>query len=197
MIYENSETIQVALKKYYQLNSIPLDGGLSDKWARYKFGPLTIVGFPNFDHRRDAIVRHDLHHIILNLDTTLRGEGLIAAWELGSGCGPYWISWCMEPQALWWGILLEPKKTWELFLKGQNDNNFFHQNVPEGLLEKSVGEIRRLIQAEHHVPNNTKNLFFSFISFFGVSLLGLLMILLFIPIFAFFGVLGFILDRPH
>jgi hypothetical protein len=142
-IYSDGEKVSMARESYFSANGIPLDGGIHDKWARYKIGPFSLIGFPNFPHRMDAILLHDLHHIALNLDTSALGEGLIAAWELGSGCGRYWISWCMEPQALWWGILMAPRKTFTLFILGRKSRNFFHEPVPANFLDLTVGQLRR------------------------------------------------------
>jgi hypothetical protein len=187
MLYPDSETLQAALAKYFKLNGLPSDGGVTDKWARYKIGPFQLVAFPNFQHRVRAIARHDLHHIINNLDTSALGEGLIAAWELGSGCGPYWISWCMEPQALWWGILLAPKKTFALYLLGRHSQNLFHCSYDEALRLNSVGELRAsLLPADSQFhPTLT-----DFLVFVAVASMGLVLIALFIPTVFFFSVIG-------
>ncbi len=187
-IYSDADKVSDARASYFSANGIPLDGGIHDKWARYKIGPFTLIGFPNFRHRMEAILRHDLHHIVLNLDTSSLGEGLIAAWELGSGCGRYWISWCMEPQALWWGILMAPRKTFSLFILGRRSRNFFHETVPENFLDLSVGHLRKQL-----LPANQDSLranFGDIVIFAMMVILGIFMIVIFIPIFFFFTVFG-------
>lgn len=191
MLYHDSDSVTEALSRYYQLNGLPADGGLSDRWAKYKIGPLVLVGFPNFEHRRKMIVRHDLHHIVNNIDTTSIGEGHIAAWELGSGCDKSWISWCMEPQALWWGILLSPKKTWYYFKLGQLSENFFRVGVSESLWSKNVGELRQqLLPKSPDLQSRLKD----YVHFSAQAILGIIMILIFIPIFTFFSLFSFVVE---
>jgi hypothetical protein len=187
-VYSDADKVSEARANYFASNGIPLAGGIHDKWARYKIGPFTLIGFPNFRHRMEAILRHDLHHIVLNLDTSSLGEGLIAAWELGSGCDRYWISWCMEPQALWWGILMAPRKTFALFILGRRSRNYFHEDVPANFLVQTVGDLRK-----HLLPDNRNSLRASFgdvLLFVAMAVLGILMIGLFIPIFFFFTAFG-------
>lgn len=188
MLYQDSETLFSARAKYLHMNGLPPDGGVTDKWARYKFGSRELVAYPNFQHRAQALARHDLHHIVNNLDTTSLGEGLIAAWELGSGCGRYWISWCMEPQALWWGILMAPRKTFGLFLRGRHSRNLFHEAYSEDLLSKTVGELRELLLPKANLPFRA-TLADVFV-FLGVAILGLMMIALFIPTVMVFSLIG-------
>jgi hypothetical protein len=187
-IYLDEEPILDARKRYFMANGIPADGGASEKWARYKIGSLSLIAFPNFQHRMDAIVRHDLHHIILNLDTTSLGEGLIAAWELGSGCGGYWISWCLESQALWWGVILAPQKTFDLFVLGRHSKNYFHEALPEDLSQRTVGESRQQIlplEINSLTPRAS-----DWIQFIIYCVVGISLILIFTPVFLFFTVVG-------
>ena len=189
MLYQDSETIANALAEYYEINGLPAEGGGHDKWARYKIGPLLLTGYPNFGHRMDAIARHDVHHVINNFDTSSLGEGLIGAWELGSGCSKYWISWCMEPQALWWGIIFAPKQTYKNFIIGRNSKNLFTEENIERYLTKTVGELRSELLPRGEVGAN----FLDLLLFLLSGLLGLVMILIFIPIFSFFTLLGLVL----
>lgn len=186
MIYSDELLVREARAKYYQLNGLPADGGIGDRWARYQIGPLTLTPFPNFAHRVRAISRHDVHHIVNDLDTSALGEGLIAAWELGSGCGQYWISWCMEPQALWWGILMAPLRTWRLFLLGRHSRNYFHQEFAENFWQKKVGVVRAELLPQA-VPAATVN---DVMALAGCALLGLVLIAAFIPLFLGFTVVA-------
>jgi hypothetical protein len=190
-IYSDTENVGDARARYFSSNGIPLDGGIHDKWARYKILSFSLIGFPNFQHRMEAILRHDLHHVVLNLDTSSLGEGLIAAWELGSGCGRYWISWCMEPQALWWGILMAPKKTFSLFVLGRNSKNFFHEKLPNNVLNQTVGDLRRQLLPSSHANLNTGIV--ECLQFVGCSILGVFMIIVFTPVFLFFTTLGLLM----
>lgn len=168
---------------------MPSDGGAADQWARYTIGPIRAIAFPNFELRNQAIRRHDIHHILIDLDTSSKGEDLIAAWELGSGCGRYWISRFMESQALWWGILLSPKESFSLFSLGQLSQNFFCTDLEPHLMEKTVGELRAKM-----IPSHSQNGFSigTVARFIFYSLFGLVCMLLFAPIVAVFTSLCFI-----
>lgn len=193
MFYNDDEFISDAIARYYRDNGLPSDGGFGDKWARYKFGWIEAIAFPNFEHRKEALRRHDVHHIINNLDTSPTGEGLIAAWELGSGCGKYWISWFMESQALWWGILLAPRKTLSLFSLGRRSKNYFRTQMEPDLNHRRIGEIRSRM-----LPNsNPKLTIYDLIRFGMVSFLGLVSMLIFIPIATSFTLFGFIIGANH
>lgn len=186
MLYEDSMRVDAALIKYYELNGLPHDGGVKDKWAKYKIGPFLFTAFPNFQLRNEAIRRHDVHHIINNLDTSSLGEGLIAAWELGTGCGKFWISWCMESQGLWWGILYAPKRTWNLFLLGRHSRSFFTENFSADVLAKSVGQLRQELLSNDKISAKfSDSLFFSVMACFGLSLMPVFFILV-----LFFSVIG-------
>jgi hypothetical protein len=189
MIYPDSELVSNSLKRYYELNGLPPDGGVKDPWARYKFGSFQAIAFPNFKHRIEAIRRHDLHHIVNDLDTSSLGEGRIAAWELGSGCGGFWISWFMESQALWWGILLDPRRMFSFYQKGRNSRNYFHEPFNEDhLFQKTVGELRSNLFPSEPVKSASIQdvLYFVFIAIFG-----LFSMLVFFPIVTLFTAIGF------
>lgn len=190
MLYEDSEPLSTALTRYYSMNGLPADGGITDKWSRYKIGGFELIAFPNFPHRVRAILRHDVHHILNNLDTSSLGEGLIAAWELGSGCGRYWISWCMEPQALWWGLLYAPKKTFQYFANGRQSKNFFNETFPLTSSEVTVGELRKQLLPENFAASSLRDL----PTFVLCAGLGVIMIAVFIPIFIFFTLWGLLFE---
>lgn len=186
LLYQDFELVRDAQAKYFQTNNFPADGGSTDKWARYKLGPFFLKAFPNFNHRVQAIVRHDIHHVVNDLDASNLGEGLIAGWELGSGCGKYWISWFMESQGLWFGILLAPRQTWSRFLIGRHSRNFFNDSFSDEILDQTVGDLRkRLLPPEAVIIKaRLKDRF----AFLGYSLLGLCSMLVFFPIVLFFTI---------
>ncbi len=188
MHYEDSELLDSALLRYYLANQLPSDGGVSDPWARYTFGNLDAIAFPNFEIRNEALRRHDIHHILNNLDTSPLGEGLIAAWELGSGCGRFWISWFMESQALWWGILLSPRQTLHFFILGRKSQNFFHNEIGDSK-KKSVGDLRsRMIPSTQDLVLSVKDVF----QFGLMAALGFMCMVIFFPTVFTFTVIGFL-----
>lgn len=190
MIYKDNQILAEAIKSYYELNGLPLDGGVTDRWARYRFGSVQAIAFPNFKLRNEALRRHDIHHIINDLDTSPEGEGLIAAWELGSGCGKYWISWFMESQALWWGILLAPRRALKLFAIGRISKNFFVTDLEQDLLKLNVGVLRsKMLPAQINQPLR----FVDLLLFALAAAFGALSVVIFVPIASFFTLFGFII----
>lgn len=192
LIYQDSEILSEARAKYLKLNGLPPDGGVNDRWARYKMGSKVLIAFPNFRHRVDAIGRHDIHHILKDLDASNLGEGLIGAWELGSGCGRYWISWFMESQALIYGLVAAPRRTWAHFLNGRHSRNFFHEPLSEAVFNQSVGSLRAQM-----LPSPTQRLTArarDFIALLACALLGLVSMAIFVPIATFFSVVGPVFD---
>lgn len=188
MLYPDSESIQAARARYYEMNGLPTDGGSQDKWARYKLGNLELIAFPNFQHRIEALSRHDIHHIINNIDTSPLGEGLIGAWEMGAGCGPYWISWCMESQAMVSGLFIAPKKVFELFLNGRNSKSLYHRSIGDEVAAMTVGEMRKKLLPP--ASSKISATLADSVLFVAASILGIAMLAVFIPIFIVFGILG-------
>ena len=185
-LYQNSESLREAQLKYYRLNGLPEDGGEGDPWARYKLGTFILTAFPNFNHRMEAIRRHDVHHILNDLDASNLGEGLIAAWELGSGCGKYWLSWFMESQAFWYGIIVARAETWKLFLNGRRSRNFYHEPFTPEIFNHTVGYWRKKFLAKE----NPRVEISDYAAFAGCLALGTAAMAIFIPIMTFFSVVG-------
>ena len=75
-------TAAEALAAYYAANGIEADPARAATWI-CKIGPV-LVEFPNWKWRRDAITRHDLHHILTGYPCTMTGEMQMAAWEFAA-----------------------------------------------------------------------------------------------------------------
>jgi hypothetical protein len=184
-LYDDSMRVSDARAKYFKLNGLPPDGGVTDKWARYKILGRELVAFPNFKARNEALLRHDLHHIVNNLDTSNLGEGLIAAWELGAGCGGYWVATVLNAQALWWGILLSPRNTFRHFLDGRNSRSLYHNPKLGRELEMTVGQLREELRPKR--PELISGSMNDGISFLSYALLGLILFPIFFAIVFLFS----------
>lgn len=146
-MYHSELTVAEALQLYYQKNKLPSDGGKSSRWVRIQIGPVPFF-FPNSKSRILAVDRHDIHHIILNRSTTYLDEGIVAAWELGRGCGVYTAAWVLQFQALLWGLILSPKQTFEFFLLGKKSQNLYYSEDISQYFNQSVGELRSQVLTE-------------------------------------------------
>ena len=109
-------TAAEALAAYYAANGIDADPARTATWT-CKIGPASIE-FPNWKWRRNAITRHDLHHILTGYPCTMTGEMQMAAWEFAAGRYRHWAAtlFCL-PLALM-GIILAPRKTALAFRAG-------------------------------------------------------------------------------
>lgn len=184
------KSVKQALDSFYENNNLPLDGGKSDPWVRYSVGRVSFTVFPNFSYREEAITRHDLHHVLNDIDTSNLGEGLIASWELGAGCKYYWFNWFMESQALWFGILRNIKGTWNHFVTGRNSKSLFEGQALDPVLEMSLSDFRSEYLPLEKELNYKISDYFLFISY---ALMGAFFSLLFLPVALFFSFLGLVL----
>jgi hypothetical protein len=90
-MYADASTVREAREQYFTANGFS-DATYTESWAKIKVGPVPIV-FPNTKSRKAALPIHDLHHIATGYPTTITGEGEIAAFEIGGGCGNYPAAW--------------------------------------------------------------------------------------------------------
>ena len=108
-------------------------------------GPLRF-SIPNTRRHRWAIRLHDLHHVITGYTTYWKGEVEIGAWELGGGCGRYWVAWLLNAEVAFIGLFLYPRSLFRAFRAGRAvPNNLYHGVAYDGLLDRSMGELRRSI----------------------------------------------------
>jgi len=135
------ETLRSARARYFNVNQFGPNGGYDEAWVKVKVGRLTL-SIPNTKGRVRAVRFHDLHHILTEYDTDLRGEAEIAAWEIASGCADHYAAWVLNLGAMSFGAILIPQRTWRAFLRGRKTKNLYRENFDETLLEHTVAEIR-------------------------------------------------------
>ena len=102
-----------------------LEQWLGAAWIRFPVGGFNLPVLPTFGLKR-ALVAHDVHHLLLAIPTTLRGEAEIAAWELASGgCGWNVAFWLDRLIVLVLGLLLAPTVTWRGLRRGFGQRNLY------------------------------------------------------------------------
>jgi hypothetical protein len=140
--YDATSTVGAARALYFETNGFGANGGYDEKWVRVKVGPAE---FPirNTASRVRSVRLHDLHHIATGYPTTLEGESLIGAWELGSGCRDHLAAWFLNASAFAFGIVLAPRALWRAFVRGRRSRNLYRDEWSEGLLDRTVGDLRR------------------------------------------------------
>ena len=103
---------------------IPLDSGVSQRWARvYMFG-IPIV-FPNFDARRRILFTHDVHHLLTGYDVTWTGEAEIGAFEIVTGCRHFWAAWFFNLGGYLFGLVIAPRRMFRAVVRARTCRNFY------------------------------------------------------------------------
>jgi hypothetical protein len=135
-------SLGAALSGYFADNGFGEDGGYTDAWVDFHFGPIPFP-FPNTAARKRAVPFHDLHHLVTGYRTDVAGEFQISAWEIGSGCRDFVAAWQLNLGGMGGGAVRWPRKTWQAFLRGRQSKNFYGCTYDDALLSMKVGDARR------------------------------------------------------
>jgi len=123
---------------------------MSEKWVTAKIGPIPFA-YPNTQGRKRLLAFHDLHHALLDYDTSLAGEAELAAWELGTGLeNKTAIRYALRV----FGFMLPLRwgRLFRAFVRGRHCRNLLDHGLDDATLERSVGEMRRELGLESPVP---------------------------------------------
>ena len=125
-------TLRAALAEFRRANRLPADETAITSWTR-RLGPVTLR-LPNFAWRREAILAHDLHHVLTGYPCTLSGECQMAAWEFGAGRMPHWAAtwFCLPLVPL--GLVWAPRRTLAAFLDGRRSRSLHESRAIDRLL---------------------------------------------------------------
>jgi hypothetical protein len=136
-----------ALREYYTAHGLPADGGASDPFFHVRLGPLTIP-VPNPPARRRAVFFHDVNHLLTGYNTVFsEGEVEIAGFEIGAGCGPYWIAWAINAPMFAIGLVINPAPTWRAFQRGRRSRSIYESRESrEALVTRTVAELRERLR---------------------------------------------------
>lgn len=168
-------TVRQALAQYFRASGLPEDGGYSAAWFWIRVGPISLP-MPNIVARRGAVRYHDLHHLLTGYDTSWRGEAAIGAWELGSGCGRYWVGWVLDLAVLPVGLLIAPRATFAAFCRGRRSENLFGRDY-EALLPLTVAELRSRVRIAGPEPTPRPSDCLLFLAFLLAAIAPLLLLL--------------------
>jgi hypothetical protein len=142
-----------ALTHHYVAHGLPPDGGESDPWFRVKIGPIALR-LPNPPARRRAVFFHDVNHVVTGYNTFFSdGEMAIAAFEVGSGCGPFAIVWYINLSMFGLGLIVTPQRVFRAFLRGRHAASIYHRSdSKEALSALTVDELRSQLRLERPDP---------------------------------------------
>ena len=138
-------TLRAALAEFRQANGLPAEETASVSWT-CRLGPVTLR-LPNFTWRRQAILAHDLHHVLTGYPCTLRGECQMAAWEFGAGRMPHRAATLFCMPLIPFGLVAAPRGMLLAFLSGRRSHSLHQSKAIDHLLATPVDAARAEIVA--------------------------------------------------
>ena len=146
--YDRSASLSEGLAEYLRRYNLG-DGGYTDRWFKIKFFWKFVITLPNIDNRVRAVKFHDLHHVLTEYPTGLRGEAEIGAWEIASGCGKYYAAWILNAGSFFYGMFFYPRSTFRAFVRGRQSLNLYKDVAYDAtLLGKSIGSISQQLHIQ-------------------------------------------------
>lgn len=173
------------LARFYTDNRLAPDGGLSSRSVKIELTRRIHFYFPNFEARRKAVVKHDMHHLITGYSaSSISGESEISAWEIASGCKKYWAAFLIDISGVMIGVLFNFKNVLRAFALGRKTKNLYHDLISdEKALDTPLPELRNLIGIDT-VSENFKISFsdvFLFLLFLIFGTIYSIVLLVFLP----------------
>ncbi len=153
-----------AIQEFYNRFDFGEEGGVNEKYAWIKFGPISLP-IPNTESRRRNVHLHDVNHILTENDTTWRGESAVSAWEVASGgWGRNYLLWFLTLWAMGLGVVFYPLSVLRSFRQGLTMNNAFISGLSQQeLYQLSVRDLRRELSDKPR--RNTNPYLWMFIAF--------------------------------
>ncbi len=158
--YDDSLVVKDALQVYFSKYHFP-NGGYDLKWFKIKLGRVYIP-LPNTKDRIAAVRFHDIHHLLTEYEANLKGEAEIAGWEIASGCGRYYMAWILNFGSFFYGMFFFTRPLYRAFMRGRKARTNFYYNTAydDLLLNKTIGEVRRLTLNDQDKNHLTDHLLF-------------------------------------
>lgn len=169
--YADHLTVRDGRTQYFRVNKLG-DGGYSDRWIRFKVGPLPLF-LPNTQARRRAVPFHDIHHVLTEYTTSWAGEAEISAWEIASNCAHHYAAWFLNLQVMAIGLLLNPAAVYQAFVRGRHCTNLYRAELNDVLFSTPIGELRQRLGLTTSPPRAEGA---DRLAFVGWSLCGALML---------------------
>lgn len=141
-------TLKKLLNDFYIQNGIPKDGGIDKDTFVFKVFGLRL-NLPNPKFRREALHIHDIQHILNNKDTSWKGEGFIAGWEISTGMWKHFQLGVMSLWAMGYSLWIYPKQVFNGFKKGLNDIGIIDLKISKSdFMKMEYSELIRITKKE-------------------------------------------------
>jgi hypothetical protein len=170
-----TEIIHEKLNNFYQEYNLGDEGGNHLNYVTLEIFNFFNVYIPNWDNRRKAVLRHDIHHLLTGYKSELLGEFEIAAWEIGSGCMNYFAAYLLNAGGLLAGLLIYPRPTFKAFLLGCRTTNLYQLKIVDKSLKNSTLEELKMQIGLEPKPSLTKIRLFELLKLFYHIVLSILL----------------------
>ena len=198
LTFSDQSTPREILKEFYRNYNLGEDGGIGDPYVKIELYKNLAIYFPNFNERKKAVLKHDIHHLATGYTSVLKGETEISAWELSSGCFNYLAAFLINMHGMMMGVPFNITGIFKAFKKGRRTKNLYKSNFSnEELLDMKVSEIRKLLLLDTY-SENAKTTFmdvFLFLSFLLLGSVYSVLSLIFLPVIVFSTI--YVLIFPH
>ncbi|HJQ58957.1 MAG TPA: hypothetical protein VJ890_18780 [Vineibacter sp.] len=136
MARTNALTVAEALAQLSAMHGLSPEQAAARTWT-CGIGPIALQ-LPNFEWRRRAIARHDIHHVLTGYTCSLRGEMEMAAWEFAAGRYPGLGAtlFCLPLVAI--GGAVAPSRTLIAYLRGRRGRTLYEATTIEPVLAASL-----------------------------------------------------------
>ena len=169
----NNTTPGEILTKFYAENNLEPDGGEKSSSVKIDLAGGFHFYIPNFNARRKALLKHDVHHLLTEYSTSLSGESEISAWEIASGCKKYWAAFLIDTSGFMMGIPINLFGVLKAFARGRRTKNLYHNLFSnDKALGMTISELRNELCLDKH-PKESKPTLTDFLFFSGFALFGL------------------------
>jgi hypothetical protein len=139
-------TLEKLLNEFYIQNGISKDGGVTNNTFEFKVFGLQL-NLPNPKFRKEALHIHDIQHILNHQDTSWKGEGFIAGWEIATGLWKHILLGMMSLWAMGYSLWLYPKAVFNGFKKGLSNIGIIDLKLSKSdFMKMEYSELVRITQ---------------------------------------------------
>jgi hypothetical protein len=107
------------------------------------------LNLPNPKFRREALHIHDIQHILNNCNTSWKGEGFIAGWEISTGIWKHFQLGFLSLWAMGYSLWIYPKSVLNGFKKGLNEIGIIDLKISmSNFMKMEYSELIRITKKE-------------------------------------------------
>ena len=155
----DTRTPRQLLPDFYKQYNLGNDGGQASPFVRVELTKNIVLYIPNFDARRKAVFKHDVHHMATGYTSTFKGETEIGAWEIASGCRHYWVAFVLDMSGVMTGLLFNPIGIYRAFVKGRRTRNLYSDNLSDAqIMDMPLASIRNILLLSSYPEKNMGNM---------------------------------------